>query len=257
MSRKLYLPLTAEGMLLQFEGYEALEEFDWEAYRQRYGNIGRLDLILETERNTPNRYKLSKQADVLMLVYPAEELAELFARLGYDFDSATIPKTIDYYLQRSSEGSTLSGVVHSWVLARSARERSWPLFLHALRSDIDDIQGGTTAEGIHLGAMAGTVDLLQRCYPGVEVRGDQLRPHPVLPNEVRRLSFELRYRKHSLSVDLTPDGALPAQRRRSPSSSMAEWSCCSRGSGGPSHSRKPVPSSSAPELITVSQWSPK
>ena len=29
-----------------------------------------------------------------------------------------------------------------------------------------DTQGGTTKEGIHLGAMAGTIDILQRCYTG-------------------------------------------------------------------------------------------
>jgi len=207
VSRKLYLPFLDDGVPSQFEGYEMLQELDWEAYRRKYGDIGRLDLILEAEGDSPNRYKLSKQADVLMLFYlfSAEELAALFARLGYPFDPAVIPRTIDYYLQRSSEGSTLSGVVHAWVLARSARSRSWPLFTRALRSDIDDIQGGTTGEGIHLGAMAGTVDLLQRCYPGLEILEGELRFHPRLPDEVERLSFQLHYRHHSLAVQLTPE----------------------------------------------------
>ncbi len=206
VSRKLYLPFHGDGVLSQFEGYENLEEFDWATYRRRYGNIMRLDLILEAEGQSPSRYKLSKQADVLMLFYlfSAEELAETFHRLGYTVDGAMIPKNIDYYLRRTSHGSTLSAVVHAWVLARSCRQRSWTLFTEALRSDIDDVQGGTTAEGIHLGAMAGTLDLLQRCYSGLELRGDELRFHPALPLELRRLSFQLRYRRHSLSVDLTP-----------------------------------------------------
>ena len=51
--------------------------------------------------------------------------------------------------------------------------------------------------------MAGTVDLLQRCYTGLELRGDALRFNPALPEELDRLSFRLRYRRHSLSVDLT------------------------------------------------------
>ena len=207
VSRKLFLPFHDGGIPSQFEGYDALAELDWDGYRRRYDNVGRLDLILEAEGDSPNRYKAAKQADVLMLFYlfTSDELVELFARLGYAFDGATIPRTIDYYLQRTSEGSTLSGVVHAWVLARSARRRSWPLFAEALRSDIDDIQGGTTAEGIHLGAMAGTVDLLQRCYTGLELRGDELRFHPALPDELRRLSFQLRYRGHTLAVDLTPE----------------------------------------------------
>ncbi|WP_157449826.1 beta-phosphoglucomutase family hydrolase [Bradyrhizobium sp. ARR65] len=207
VSCKLYLPFHDNGILSQFEGYEALQEFDWDAYRRKYPNIMRLDLILEAESDTPNRYKLSKQADVLMLfyVFSAEELAELFDRLGYTFDPGSIPRTIDYYLRRSSHGSTLSAIAHAWVLARSCRQRSWSLFTEALQSDIGDIQGGTTREGIHLGAMAGTIDLLQRCFTGLELRGEELHFHPALPDELHRLAFRLRYRQHSLSVDITQD----------------------------------------------------
>jgi HAD superfamily hydrolase (TIGR01509 family) len=177
VSRKLYLPFHEDGILSQFEGYEALKEFDWETYRRRHPNIMRLDLILEAEGDSPNNYKLSKQADVLMLFYlfSAEKLTEVFAHMGYDFDPTSIPRTIDYYLRRTSHGSTLSSIVHAWVLARCCRQRSWSLFTEALHSDIADVQGGTTREGIHLGAMAGTVDLLQRCFPGLEPRGDELR----------------------------------------------------------------------------------
>jgi alpha,alpha-trehalase len=205
VSRKMFVPFHGDGIISQFEGYERLEEFDWEAYRRRYGNIMRLDLILEAEGDTPNRYKLSKQADVLMLFYlfSTEALADVFARLGYRFDGSMIPKNIDYYLQRTSHGSTLSSVVHAWVLARSCRSRSWALLKQAVESDISDIQGGTTSEGIHLGAMAGTVDLLQRCYTGLELRGEELLFNPVLPEELSRLSFHLRYRRHSLHVDIT------------------------------------------------------
>jgi alpha,alpha-trehalase len=90
------------------------------------------------------------------------------------------------------------------VLARSRRQRSWSLFTEALQSDIGDIHG-TTREGIHLGAMAGTIDLLQRCFTGLELRGGELHFHPALPDELRRLAFRLRYRQHSLSVEITQD----------------------------------------------------
>jgi trehalose/maltose hydrolase-like predicted phosphorylase len=207
VSRKMRLVFHADGMLSQFEGYEQLQEFDWESYRARYGDIQRLDRILEAEGDSPNRYKLSKQADVLMLLYlfSAEELKQLFERLGYPFDAEMIPRTVDYYLQRASHGSTLSGVVHSWVLARSDRPRSWKLFSEALRSDISDVQGGTTPEGIHLGAMSGTVDLMQRAYTGIEVRGDVLHFNPNLPEGLMRLKFRLRYRKHMVEVEITQD----------------------------------------------------
>ncbi len=207
ISRRMRLCFHDEGIISQFEGYGELEEFDWETYRAKHGQVMRLDRILEAEDDTPNRYKVSKQADVLMLFYlfSSEELREIFQRLGYPFEYETIPRNVDYYLKRTSHGSTLSQIVHSWVLARSDRDRSWDLFKMALHSDIDDIQGGTTPEGIHLGAMAGTVDLVQRGYTGLEMRGEVLHFNPCLPRDLSRLNFNIRYRGQSVSVTVTHD----------------------------------------------------
>lgn len=63
----------------------------------------------------------------------------------------------------------------------------------------------TDAEGVHLGAMAGTVDLVQRVTTGIEVRGDVLRLNPELPGEVECLDMRIRYRGHSLDLELTRD----------------------------------------------------
>ncbi|KJS01318.1 MAG: beta-phosphoglucomutase [Desulfobulbaceae bacterium BRH_c16a] len=204
ISRKMRIVFHDDGIISQFEGYDRLQEFDWENYKSKYNNIHRLDRILEAEGDSPNRYKLSKQADVLMLFYllSAEELGQLFKRLGYPFEHDTIPKNIDYYLKRTSHGSTLSRVVHAWVLARSRREQSWHLFCDALKSDVSDVQGGTTHEGIHLGAMAGTLDLMQRCYTGLETKEDALWFNPALPREVESMVFSILYRQHWLRVTI-------------------------------------------------------
>jgi alpha,alpha-trehalase len=206
ISRRMCIPFHDEGIISQFQGYADLEEFDWEGYQQRYGDIQRLDRILEAEDQSPNRYRVSKQADVLMLFYllSAEELGELFARLGYAFGHQTIPRNIDYYMRRTSHGSTLSRVVHSWVLARGDRPGGWSLFREALESDVADIQGGTTPEGIHAGAMAGTVDLIQRCFTGIETRGDVLWLNPCLPQGLQGLTLQIRYRQHALGLHVTP-----------------------------------------------------
>ena len=216
ISRRMFVPFHGDGIISQFEGYEKLAELDWEDYRTRYGNIQRLDLILEAENDSANRYKLSKQADVLMLFYlfSAEELGELFTRLGYPFEHDTIPRNVAYYDRRSSHGSTLSRVVHAWVLARSDRPRAMSYFAEALQSDVSDIQQGTTAEGVHLGAMAGTVDLVQRVSTGIEVTGDVLRLNPQLPQELERLDMRIRYRGHSLDLRLTRDALTVRGRER-------------------------------------------
>jgi trehalose/maltose hydrolase-like predicted phosphorylase len=216
ISRMMFVPFHDAGIISQFEGYEKLAELDWDDYRRRYGNIQRLDLILEAENDSANCYKLSKQADVLMLFYlfSAEELGELFARLGYPFEYETIPRNVTYYDARSSHGSTLSRVVHAWVLARSDRPRSMSYFAEALQSDVNDIQQGTTAEGVHLGAMAGSVDLVQRVSTGIETTGDVLRLNPRLPKELERLDMRIRYRGHSLDLRLTRDSLTVRERER-------------------------------------------
>ncbi len=207
IAAKMYVPFHHDGIISQFDGYDRLKEFDWAGYREKYGNIQRLDRLLEAEGDTANRYQVSKQADVLMLLYllSTDELRGLLAGLGYEVSQDQLRRTITYYLERTSQGSTLSRVVHAWVLSRYDSSDAWRLLLEALDSDIADVQGGTTAEGIHLGAMAGTVDIVQRCLGGLEARHDVLWFNPVLPPEVSDLRFSVHYRGHRLQIDITTE----------------------------------------------------
>lgn len=218
ISRRMFVPFHDNNIISQFEGYEDLKEFDWAGYREKYDDIQRLDRILEAENDDINRYQASKQADVLMLFYlfSSDALQGLFEHMGYTFDRDLIPDNINYYKSRTSHGSTLSRIVHSWVLARSDRKTAWELFEQALHSDIGDIQGGTTPEGIHLGAMAGTVDLVQRCYMGLEMRDDVLWFDPLLPRELSDLELQLRYRGHWLWLRLTDEKLLVSSERGCP-----------------------------------------
>ncbi|MEV3901521.1 trehalose-phosphatase [Mycobacterium sp. NPDC050551] len=209
VSRRMYVPFH-DGVISQFEGYGDLAELDWERLRRQYGSIQRLDRILEAEHDDVNRYKASKQADVLMLLYllSATELRELLRRLGYSLTAEQIPQIVDYYLDRTSHGSTLSGVVHTWVLARANRDRAMEFFTDALNSDVSDIQGGTTSEGIHLGAMAGTVDLMQRCFTGLETRSNRLILSPHWPESLGVLAIPIHYRGLHLHLRVSGKGVI-------------------------------------------------
>ena len=167
------------------------------ATRQRYGDIARLDRILEAEGDTPNRLQgvqAGRRADAVL---PALRRRALRAARPARLRRTTrdmIPRTISYYLARTSHGSTLSTVVHAWVLARSDRGAPGDYFVGRWTSDIADIQGGTTAEGIHLGAMAGTVDLLQRASPDWRPATTRWGSNPCLPDALSGPEFRLRYR---------------------------------------------------------------
>jgi trehalose/maltose hydrolase-like predicted phosphorylase len=208
LTRRMYVPWQRDGVIIdQFAGFEALEPFAWDRYRARYGNIQRLDNILEAEGDSVNRYQICKQADVLMLFYVLshDELTEILQQLGYDFSPDAYRRNVHYYLARTSHGSTLSRVVHAWVLTRLDREGSWKALTEALGSDLCDIQGGSTREGIHLGAMAGTIDVFQRAYLGLEVRSDKLVLAPRLPPEIPELQLRLRYRTQWFELRVSDD----------------------------------------------------
>ena len=207
VSRRMFVPFHGDGIISQFEGYEQLDELDWEGYRARYGNIQRLDRILHAEGDDPNRYKVSKQADTVMLFYlfSPGALHRLFERLGYEYRADTAARNIAYYDKRTSHGSTLSFIAHAGVLAALDPESSWERFLAALRSDAEDIQGGTTREGIHMGVMSGTLDLMQRGYPGSEIRDGVLQFEPRLPAAVEEVSFSMQFQRTPLRVTLDHD----------------------------------------------------
>jgi len=207
MSRRMFVPFHDDGIISQFEGYEDLQELDWDRYRERYGNIQRLDRILRAEDDDPDRYKISKQADAVMLFYlfSPDTLRNVFERLGYEYRADTAARNIAYYDRRTSHGSTLSFVTFAGVLTTLDTDSSWERFLVALRSDAEDIQGGTTREGIHMGVMAGTVDLMQRAYPGTEIRDGVLHFQPRLPGSVEQVEFWMQFQRTPLLVSLDHD----------------------------------------------------
>ncbi|MET3709223.1 beta-phosphoglucomutase family hydrolase [Arthrobacter sp. UYEF6] len=207
LARRLAVPFQRDNVISQFHGYDDLSELDWPRYRAKYGNVGRLDLILEAENDETNRYKLAKQADVLMLIYllaPAGVIDQLHL-LGYSLTGSDLERTVEYYLARTSDGSTLSRVVHASVLARIDGSRAWEVFREALVADLDDTQGGTTREGIHLGAMSGTVDLVVRAFAGLQTEADALTFDPRLPGQLGDLGFQVQYRGHRIEVSLNAD----------------------------------------------------
>ncbi len=204
IGRRLAVPFHDGGIISQFEGWDRLEEFDWSRYRATYGNIGRLDLILEAEGDSTNGYKVTKQADVLMLAYllGPEVLLDQLDRLGYAVTSDDLVRSVDHYLERTAHGSTLSRVVHASVLARLDPARAWDLFRDALVADLDDTQRGTTGEGVHLGAMAGTIDIVTRAFAGMRSHRGGLAFVPRLPGALREAAFVVHHRGQRVEVVL-------------------------------------------------------
>ncbi len=197
MIEKMAVPIDKDGFIEQFEGYKDLRELDWEDYRRRYDNIHRIDRILKAEGQSPDSFKVAKQADVVMLFYVLNqnELKSIFKRLGYPFSKKMIKKNFDYYFKRTSHGSTLSQVVHGFVSDLVGDQQlAMKTFKEALRSDIYDTQGGTTQEGIHAGVMGSSLDLFLRSFAGLSILEDRICLNPKIPKEWGSIKFHVRYK---------------------------------------------------------------
>ena len=206
IGKNLNIPVSKEGIIEQFEGYFDLKELDWDAYREKYKNIYRLDRILKAEGKSPDDYKLAKQADTLMTFYniDEEDVSSILKNTGLEIPSDYLVKNYNYYLARTSHGSTLSRVVHAYLANLFGnKEEGNQLYFDALQSDFTDIQGGTTAEGIHAGVMGGTVLMVITTFAGINLKKEHLKINPSLPKSWNLLKFKFGFKGNTYFIELS------------------------------------------------------
>ena len=205
LSRRLLVLFHGDGVITQFRGYDRLQPIDLEAVKRAHPGK-RVDLALEAEGASANNYQITKQADTLMLPYmlPGAQLTDTLARLGYQVSDDQLLRTARYYLARTSNDSSLSRIACAGALARLDPAASWDIYQEALRLDLDPAQKGA-AEGLHLGAMAATLDVMQRLYLGLDVDGRGLALSPALPPGLGPVRMNLYYRGGAF--ELAWDGA--------------------------------------------------
>lgn len=195
-----------EDVIAQFDGYFELKEIDWDYFRTKYGNIYRMDRILKAEGLSADEFKVAKQADALMIFYNFSQavVKQMLENLGYPASPDFLKKNFDYYFARTSHGSTLSRVVHSYLAHQLGNaELAWNMYSEALASDFTDIQGGTTGEGIHTGVMAGTVLHALHCYAGLNLNEEDIILSPALPKNWKSIQFRFTFRKNNFDVMIT------------------------------------------------------
>ncbi len=205
LARQLHVVLHGD-LLAQFDGYFSLKELDWDHYRSHYEDIHRMDRILKKEGKTPDAYKVAKQADVLMLFFNLgfHRLRNMLQSMGYEAGGDFFVNNFDYYMARTSHGSTLSRVVHAALAESLGRKKTaWEFYRQALASDYTDIQGGTTAEGIHTGVMAGTVLMAMTVYGGLRLDAGMLVIDPDLPQQWEKLAFSIWFQKNRYEFEIT------------------------------------------------------
>ena len=125
-------------------------------------------------------------------------------QLGYALPKNWLSINRDYYLARTVHGSTTSRPVFAGIdVALNETKRAAEFLETAIKSDYDDIQGGTTAEGIHIGVMGETLAVIQNDFAGVNLQGEQVSVDPKLPANWEHLKFSQRFRNVLLNFEFT------------------------------------------------------
>ena len=198
-----------DGVISQFEGYEALEELDWDALPEPLRRTSVASIGSSRPRATPpiaTSWPSRPTSRCSSSCCRPTSWPPSSSRLGYAYDPDLIPRTVAYYDRRTSHGSTLSRVVDAWVHARLDREESWKIFLEVLAHGHRTTRpGGPRARASTWVRWSASLDLLQRGYAGVETRDDVLRLHPGIPRELRSLAFQVRYRRHLVDIEVTTE----------------------------------------------------
>ncbi|KAI3473796.1 hypothetical protein Pfo_030931 [Paulownia fortunei] len=134
-----------------------------------------------------------------MLLYNlgAQQTESLIHQLGYQLPDDWLAKNTAYYLDRTNNGSTTSRPVFAGIYVELARQ-------DAIGSDYYDIQGGTTAEGVHMGVMGETLSVIQNDYAGVDLLHGQFTINPRLPKQWAELHFTQQYRGALIDIDIKP-----------------------------------------------------
>lgn len=212
MRTKLFLSIDKDGIIEQYQGFFNLKQLDFKEYTEKYGDIHRIDRLLKAEGKSPDDYQVIKQADLLMLIYNlgAEQTKELIEQLGYSLPENWLEINTEYYLARTTHGSTTSRPVFAGIYVELARQgnpkfekTAYEYLVDAIGSDYYDIQGGTTAEGVHMGVMGETLSVIQNDYAGVDAIHGEFRINPRLPEEWNKLKFSQQYKDDLLKFDIS------------------------------------------------------
>ncbi|MGH2655545.1 MAG: hypothetical protein ACRDIZ_02400 [Actinomycetota bacterium] len=152
------------GLYEQFEGFFDLEPLVIAEVAPRRP----IDADLLLGRDRVGASQVVKQADALMLHHLVPD----------EVAPGSLRPNLDFYEPRTAHGSSLSPGIHAALFARAGRpaEALEALRLTA-RIDLDDLTG-TTAGGLHLGAMGSLWQALAMGVMGLRPSGVVLRADP-------------------------------------------------------------------------------
>ncbi|MGM0126342.1 hypothetical protein IGI37_003771 [Enterococcus sp. AZ194] len=190
---KILLPQpTEEGIIPQDDSYLGKKILDLAKYKKMDGVDG---LFHDYNLEQVNDMQITKQADVLLLLYLFEELFAHELKL----------KNFDYYEPKTTHDSSLSLSTHAILAADLGKlEESYEFFKRARAIDMGAYMKSSD-DGIHAASLGGIWQMTVFGYGGVRMINGQLRIEPHLPRAWSHLTYGFDYQGESITVTVTKD----------------------------------------------------
>jgi len=177
------------GLIEQFDGFFQLEPLDQEKYKGRTTSYQGLLGVEQVKR-----YRIVKQADVLMLL----------TVLDQQFDLKTKKVNWDYYFPITDHdyGSSLTPALHVILACELGLiETAYNMFMKGALVDLED-QRGNTDEGIHDACCGAVWQAAVLGFAGLCLTDDNFTTTPSWPDDWARLAFNCFHKGKQFSIDL-------------------------------------------------------
>lgn len=190
---KVFIPQPNQELVIpQDDSYLSKPIIPLESYKQDE-QVGTLfhDYNLEQVNNM----QITKQADVLLLIYLFENLFSEEVKLA----------NWNYYEPKTMHDSSLSLSTHSALAADLGEiELSYELFKEATNIDMGPAMKSSD-EGIHAASLGGIWLMTVFGFGGIRALDGQLRINPHLPKAWQELSYSIFWHQNELEMKVTAD----------------------------------------------------
>lgn len=186
----VHVPYNAElGVHEQAERFTRYQEWDFEAYRDRY------PLLMHAPYLDLYRKQVVKQADLVLAMHWC----------GDAFTPEEKARNVDYYERRTVRDSSLSACTQAVLAAEVGQlELAHDYAYEAAMIDLRDLHHNSR-DGLHMASLAGAWIALVAGFGGLRDHDGVLSFDPALPEGITRLGFSVRWRGARLRVDVHAD----------------------------------------------------
>ncbi|MDQ6838083.1 MAG: family 65 glycosyl hydrolase, partial [Actinomycetota bacterium] len=179
------------GVHPQSEGFTEHALWDFEATRERY------PLLLHFPYVDLYRKQVVKQADLTLALFTC----------GDEFTDEEKVRNFEYYEALTVRDSSLSACTQAIVAAETGHmQLAYDYVGEAALIDLENLHHNTE-DGLHMASLGGSWLAVVCGFGGMRDHGGVLSFRPRIPDQLVRLTFNMRWRGSHLRVEVTPDAA--------------------------------------------------